>query len=97
MLYVDSLKLPFGRMLMSHLIADTPEELQAAETALGLPKGSIQYPGTWKEHLDVSQSKRAQAISSGATVIPATQLTRMLTKRREAQAAGPAPQPDAPR
>ena len=85
MLYVDSMKMPFGRMLMSHMIADTPEELAKAERTLGLPRGSVQYPGTWKEHLDVSQSKRAEAIAMGAAVIPAKEITTMLIKRREAQ------------
>ena len=44
MLYVDHARLPSRRMLMSHLVADTPEELLEAETALGIPQGSIQYP-----------------------------------------------------
>ena len=45
-------------MRMSHLIADSPEELREAADALGLKREYIQYPGTWKEHLDVSQSRR---------------------------------------
>ena len=85
MLYVDSMKMPFGRMLMSHMIADTPEELAEAERTLGLPRGSVQYPCTWKEHLDVSQSKRAEAIAMGAAVIPAKEIARMLITRREIQ------------
>ena len=55
MLYVDDLRLPLGRMLMSHLIADSPEELRQAADRLGLHRKYIQYPGTWKEHLDVLQ------------------------------------------
>ena len=85
MLYVDSMRMPFGRMLMSHMIADTPQELAEAEKTLGLPKGSIQYPSTWKEHLDVSQSKRAEAIKMGAKVTPTKELAMMLIERRKAQ------------
>ena len=59
MLYVDHARIPFGRMLMSHLIADTPKELHEAAHLLELER-HIQHPGTPKEHLDVSETKRAQ-------------------------------------
>lgn len=87
MLYVDNMKTPFRRMLMSHLIADTSQELAQAERTLGLPEGSIQYQGTWKEHLDVSQSKRAEALKMGATSLTGKQLAIMLIERREAEKA----------
>lgn len=32
---------PYGRMLMSHLMADTPEELERARTALRLPRSAL--------------------------------------------------------
>ncbi len=47
---------------MSRLVADTPEELRQAAERLRIDPRHIQYPGTWKEHLDVSRSKRQQAI-----------------------------------
>ena len=85
MLYVDNLRTPFGRMLMSHLIADDPQELRQAAAHLGLAS-YIQYPGTWKEHLDVSQSKRAQAIQDlQAQETPAKDLARILIRRRETE------------
>ena len=85
MLYVDHLRIPFGRMKMSHLIADAPEELREAADHLGFRREWIQYPGGWKEHLDVSESKRRQAIRElGAREITARELALMLTERREA-------------
>ena len=86
MLCVDDLRLPLGRMLMSHLIADSPEELRQAVDRLGLRRKYIQYPGTWKEHLDVSRSKRAQAIRElGARQVSAREMALMLQARREAE------------
>ena len=85
MLYVDHLQIPFGRMKMSHLIADSPEDLREAADQLGFRREWIQYPGGWKEHLDVSESKRRQAIRElGAREITARELALMLIERREA-------------
>ena len=84
MLYVDHVRIPFRGMLMSHLVADTPEELLTAQTSLSIPKGSIQYPGTWKEHLDVSESKRTLAIRMGAQPISGRQLVQITRTKREA-------------
>ena len=64
MLYVDHLRIPFRQMLMSHLVADTQEELRDAARKLGLQQ-YIQYPGGRKEHLDLSESKRIEVIPDG--------------------------------
>ena len=69
-------------MRMSHLLADSPEELRQAETALGLPSGSIQYPGTPKEHLDVSERKRTLAIAMGAKPVTSRCIVRIIRQRR---------------
>ena len=63
MLYVDHARIPYGRMLMSHLMADTPEELREMAGKLKMERW-IQHPGTPKEHLDVSESKREEAIQA---------------------------------
>ena len=83
MLYVDHMRFPFQRMLMNHLIADTHEELEQAIIDLGLPRGIIQHPGEPKEHLDVSESKRALAIRLGARPITSRELVEMVQRRRE--------------
>ena len=84
MLYVDHARIPFRRMLMSHLLADTPEELLAAQTDLGIPEGSLQYPGTWKEHLDISESKREIALKLGAQPVTGRQLVEVTRRKRRA-------------
>ena len=85
-LYVDHARLPYRRMLMSHLLADTSEELRKAEKLLGLPTNSVQYLGTPKEHLDVCESKRATAIKMGAIEVTSKELVLLIRKKRKASA-----------
>lgn len=68
--YVDDMQWPFGRMLMCHMIADTSEELHAMADAIGVARKWCQFPGTYKEHYDIAQSKRALAVTLGAVEIP---------------------------
>ncbi len=68
--YVDDMDLPAdvpngSRVVSSswsHLMADTHEELMEAAAKLRLNPKWIQYPGTPKEHFDVTSGKRQQAI-----------------------------------
>lgn len=65
--YVDNARLPYRNMAMSHLVADSVDELHGMADAIGLERGWFQpksYP-----HYDVSESKRALAIRSGALPI----------------------------
>ena len=84
MLYVDHLRIPFGQMLMSHLVADTREELRDAARKLGLQQ-YIQYPGGRKEHLDLSESKRIEAIRMGAKEVTAREIVRIQQAKHQAQ------------
>ena len=83
-LYVDHARLPYRRMLMSHLLADTSEELRQAEQLLGLPANSVQHLGTPKEHLDISESKRATAVKMGAIEVTSKYLVLLIKKKRKA-------------
>lgn len=71
--YVDDMRMParVGRIeaRWSHLMADTDEELHRFAASIGLRRRWAQYPGTWKSHYDVTDSKRAQAIAAGAVQI----------------------------
>ena len=84
MLYVDHLRIPFGRMLMSHLVADTQEELRDAARRLDLHQ-YIQYPGGRKEHLDLSESKRREAIRMGAKEVTAREIVRIQQAKHQVQ------------
>ena len=76
--YVDDMyKSPmgqFGRMKMSHMIADTHEELMDMAQKIGINKKWIQYPGAYREHFDVSMSLRKKAVEFGAIEITMRQL-----------------------
>jgi hypothetical protein len=71
--YVDSAMIPFrwgkfdsGKLLLSHMIADTHEELMEMAAKLELLERWIQKPGTPHEHFDVCATKRRRAIELGA-------------------------------
>ena len=84
MLYVDHVRIPFGRMLMNHLMADTPEELREAAERFGL-SAYIQHPGTEKEHLDVSETKRREALAMRARPVTGREIVGLVRARRGAK------------
>ncbi|MFG1226077.1 DUF4031 domain-containing protein [Xanthobacter wiegelii] len=79
--YVDDMYLHpmgrFGRMKMSHMIADTEEELHAMASRIGIARRW--YQG---DHYDVSMGMREKAISLGARAITLKQLAFMANNRR---------------
>lgn len=79
--YVDDMKAPWGRMIMSHMIADTPEELREMADRIGVPIKWIEREGTAREHLDVCQSKRRKAVRLGAIEITRREAARIVRRR----------------
>lgn len=80
--YVDDMyKYPMGRfrrMKMSHMIADTEDELHAMADLIGLSRRW--YQG---DHYDVSMGLRAAAVTNGAKEITWRELGRMAMERRK--------------
>lgn len=74
--YVDNMRAQFGRDIMCHMWADTLEELLAMVDRIGVQRKWIQgHPtlsfgkhrsASWL-HFDIALSKRALAVSAGAT------------------------------
>jgi len=62
-------------MKMSHMIADTPDELHAMADAIGLSRRHYQ-----KDHYDVSMSLRRKAIARGAVELTLRELAHMARK-----------------
>ena len=65
--YVDKSLYGYGRMVMCHMIADTPDELHAMADAIGVARRWFQQPpkaSFW--HYDIAKSKRALAVAAGA-------------------------------
>lgn len=85
--YIDNMfEIPlgeFGRMKMSHMIADTHDELMAMAKRIGVKTKWIQYKGTYNEHFDVCMSMRARAVCFGAIEITYFDYARMVNERRD--------------
>lgn len=85
--YVDDMKMPatVGRYTSnwSHLTADSSEELLDFAKKLGLRPSWIQCPGTWKEHFDLTEGKRQQALKKGAVPIGLMQAGQLMKAKRE--------------
>lgn len=79
--YVDNARIPMGAYLMSHMIADSSEELREMARRIGVAERHIQHEGTTAEHFDISDSKRMGAIRLGARSITSRQLVRILRER----------------
>ncbi len=68
--YVDASLYGYGRMVMCHMIADTPDELHAMADRIGVARRWFQDPMTMAKvsfpHYDIAKSKRALAVEGGA-------------------------------
>jgi len=89
MVYVDHARLPLGRMLMSHMVADSREELLAMAAAIGVDARWLQREGTHAEHFDVCESMRASAIGRGAVPVSSRDIVRLIRGKRRARGEGP--------
>lgn len=73
----------FGRMKMSHMIADTDDELHAMADLIGIARRWHQG-----DHYDIAMSKRALAIQYGAIEVTLKQLACMASLRKAGQPMG---------
>ena len=84
MLYVDKAKIPYHRMKMSHLIADSTDELAQAARDLQIGPRHINKRGKAEEHLDICQYKKVMAIKSlGAIEVSDRELVKKIRAKRE--------------
>jgi hypothetical protein len=83
MVYVDTLKMPYRRMLMSHMLADSIDELHAMADAIGVKRRWFQNKGT--PHYDVCQSMRAKAVELGAVEIDRRKTVELVRAWRDRQ------------
>ena len=65
--YVDNVRLPFGRMIMCHMWADAIEDLLEMADRIGVQRKWLQEPpkASWV-HFDISLEKKRLAIGAGA-------------------------------
>lgn len=77
--YVDDMFAPYRRMLMSHLIADTDEELHAMSARIGVARKWFQG-----DHYDICKAKRILAIEYGAVALSRKELSIKVIEQRRA-------------
>jgi hypothetical protein len=80
MVYVDKAQNAYGRMKMSHMLADTVEELHAMADKIGIKRKWFQPKST--PHYDICQSKRALAMENGAKEIDRLGVVEIIRKYR---------------
>lgn len=83
MVYVDSERNQFRHMVMSHMVADTLEELHTMAQQLGLKRRWFQTSRSGMPHYDICQTKRALAISFGAVEIDRRKMVELIRRQRE--------------
>lgn len=71
----------FGLMKMSHLVADSTEELLQMIDKIGVQRKWIQYKGTADEHFDIAKGNRELAIKAGAIPVEMKKLCGAWSKR----------------
>ena len=69
---------------MSHMMADSTDELLAMADTIGVARKWIQFPGTPNEHFDIAETKRQLALRNGAVLVDGLDLARMVSERRRA-------------
>ena len=81
--YVDNARLPFGRMIMCHMIADTDQELHDMADKIGIARKWFQGPPKHRHaHYDICLSKRKLAVEYGAVELSWRELAEKLRERK---------------
>ena len=93
--YVDDASIPYGRMLMSHLVADSLEELHAMADRIGVARRWFQRDSS-TPHYDVCRAKRALALRYGAIALDRRALGAWLRKQHALAGGEVRPAPSTP-
>jgi hypothetical protein len=75
--YVDQAQYRYGRMLMCHLLADSPAELHAMVERIGVARRWYQHSAS-TPHYDIAKGKRALALRFGAIEVDRTELAAII-------------------
>lgn len=79
--YVDKATNAFRHMKMSHMLADSENELHQMAAAVGLRREWFQNHGT--PHYDLCQSKKQLALAAGAIEVGRREVVALIRKLRE--------------
>jgi hypothetical protein len=81
--YVDASANPLGRMVMCHMMGDTPAELRAMANTIGVDLRWFQSRAS-APHFDIARSKRALAFAAGAVELDRRAFVEMMKRVRQA-------------
>ena len=83
--YVDQPVWEWRGRRWCHLLADTDEELHAFAEALGLKRAWFQHRDEmpWKDHYDIPDELRAEAIRAGAVEVDLRHVAAHVRSRRK--------------
>ena len=87
--YVDRVELGYGRLVMCHMIGDSPDELHAMAGRIGVARRWFQTPpkaSFW--HYDIAKAKRALALDAGAIDCDRNTFVAHLRRIRESKVFG---------
>lgn len=79
--YVDPPRHRFGRMIMCHMLADSPDELRAMADRIGVARRHFQAHAS-TPHYDICKSKRTAAVAAGAVEVSARQMVAVIRRLR---------------
>lgn len=82
--YVDDARIPYGRMKMAHMLADTPEELHAMADRIGVRRRWFQARSS-VPHYDVCLAKRRLALQHGAVEVDRHELAMLVRRLRHSE------------
>jgi hypothetical protein len=81
--FIDGARNGFGRMVMCHMLADTPAELHAMAEAIGMRREWYQSPETASfPHYDLSLTRRKLALERGAKELTRQELNAHMKRVR---------------
>jgi hypothetical protein len=78
--YVDRAKNRYGRMIMSHMLADSLDELHAMADRIGIKRKWFQPTST--PHYDICQEKRRLALACGAVEADRHTVVKLIREHR---------------
>lgn len=81
--YIDKLKTPYRGMLMSHMLADSVEELHEMADRIGLKRSWFQSDRT--PHYDICQAKKKLALKLGAIEVDRRKVVELIKHYRKLQ------------
>lgn len=81
--YVDAAVNGYGRMIMCHMLADSPDELHAMADKIGVARRHYQSPDKASfPHYDICKAKRALAVRHGAQEVDRRKLSEHMKQTR---------------